>query len=395
MSVRARHDHPARAAGHTQAVLAEMRLATARSNSVQTDQYHSRLLDAMEVSARLRPVDRAPHTCEHGRIRVCFVTEDRFWWQEDRFVDDIQVALDQVNEARRRGTVRVRVGGWELDACKDCFGSLNRLWSTLYQLRDDQSALPRSEVSSESSRLTSLLKTLPPDQRGELLALPSVEAFAEFEPSIFSHGATGVVTHFLEDVSPEAREAAAQDHDSFKRGWERWQSTGANVPDVLHRLSRAVLVVRNNLAHGEKTRAGPDPARAERNRAVAKVVLPVLMDMIDFVLDHPSHKFVAYGTLRPGQPGHAVLKNVDGAWSSVTLHGVVHEKDGLPGFSYFGHADGVAAELLVSKDLPDHWRRLDEFEGARYERHLGLYRGDGALGISNVYVWQGSDDPRL
>jgi gamma-glutamylcyclotransferase (GGCT)/AIG2-like uncharacterized protein YtfP len=322
------------------------------------------------------------------------MTEGRSWWQEERFADDIQVALDQVNEARRRGKARVR--GWELDACKDCFGTLNRIWSTLYQLPEyDESALPQDELSSESVRLTSLLKTLHSDQRSDLLARPSVKAFAEFEPSIFSHGARGVVTHFLQDVSPEAREAAAKDHEAFKRGWGRWQSTGAKGPDALRRLSRAVLVVRNNMAHGEKTRVGPDPARAERNRAVAKVVLPVLMDMIDFVLDHPSHKFVAYGTLRPGQPGHAVLKNVDGAWSSVTLHGVVHEKDGLPAFSHSGHADGVAAELLVSKDLPDHWRRLDEFEGARYERHLGLYRGDGALGIGNVYVWQGPDDSLL
>jgi gamma-glutamylcyclotransferase (GGCT)/AIG2-like uncharacterized protein YtfP len=322
------------------------------------------------------------------------MTEGRFWWQKERFADDIQVALDQVNEARRRGTVRVR--GWELDACKDCFGSLNRLWTTLSQLPEyAESALPRDKQSSESVRLTSLLKTLHSDQRSELLARPSVKAFAEFEPSIFSHGAMGVVTHFLQDVSPEARAAAAEDHEAFKRGWWRWQSTGARVPDVLRRLSRAVLAVRNNLAHGEKTRVGPDPARTERNGAVAKVVLPVLMDMLDFVLDHPSHKFVAYGTLRPGQPGHAIVKDVDGAWSSVTLCGVVHEKDGLPAFSYSGHADSVAAEILVSKDLPGHWRRLDEFEGARYERHLGLYHGDGALGIGNVYVWQDPDDSLL
>jgi gamma-glutamylcyclotransferase (GGCT)/AIG2-like uncharacterized protein YtfP len=322
---------------------------------------------------------------------VSITAEGRFWWQEERFADDIQVALDQMNEARRRGKVRIR--GWELDACKDCFGSLNRLWSTLYQLpKYDESA---DELSSESVRLTSLLNTLHSDQRSELLARPSVKAFAEFEPPIFSHGAKGVLTHFLQDVSPETLEAAAKDHEAFKRGWGRWQSTGARVPDALRRLSRAVLVVRNNLAHGEKTRVGPDPARAERNRAVAKVVLPVLMDMIDFVLDHPSHKFVAYGTLRQGQPGYAVLKDVDGSWSSVTLHGVVHEKDGLRAFSYSGHADGVAAELLVSKDLPDQWRRLDEFEDARYERHLGLYRDDGALGIGNVYVWQDPDDSLL
>jgi hypothetical protein len=45
-----------------------------------------------------------------------------------------------------------------------------------------------------------------------------MNAFAEFEPSIFSHGAMAVVTHFHQDVPPEAREAAAEDHEAFKRG---------------------------------------------------------------------------------------------------------------------------------------------------------------------------------
>lgn len=47
---------------------------------------------------------------------MILMAEGQFWWQGERFADDIQVAPDQVNEARRRGKVRVR--GWELDACR-------------------------------------------------------------------------------------------------------------------------------------------------------------------------------------------------------------------------------------------------------------------------------------
>ena len=70
------------------------------------------------------------------------MTEGRFWWQEERFADDIQVALDQVTEARRRGTVRV--SAWELDACKDSFGSLNRMWSTLCRFAGKSSVCSRA-----------------------------------------------------------------------------------------------------------------------------------------------------------------------------------------------------------------------------------------------------------
>jgi hypothetical protein len=115
-------------------------------------------------------------------------------------------------------------------------------------------------------------------------------------------------------------------------------------------------------------------------------------EVFEFVLDHPSHKFVAYGTLRPSQPGHAVLKDIDGAWSSVTLHGVVHEKDGLTAFGTPATLTASLLRLWSPRTCRTHWRRLDEFEGARYERHLGLYRGDGALGIGDVYVWQDPDD---
>ena len=71
---------------------------------------------------------------------------------------------------------------------------------------------------------------------------------------------------------------------------------------VLESLSRAVLIVRNNHAHGEKTLVGPDHERADRNHKVASVVLGVLEDLVDFILGRPSQKLAVYGTLRPGQP---------------------------------------------------------------------------------------------
>jgi gamma-glutamylcyclotransferase (GGCT)/AIG2-like uncharacterized protein YtfP len=301
-----------------------------------------------------------------------------WWWQAEGLADRLQVALDQSNEARRRPN------GWELDACKDYLGALNQLWTTLFTVpRCDESSLPPSEKSTAGKRFTELLKTLPPTERAALLAMRSVEEFATFEPSILSHEVAGV-SQRLADIPLVVRERASAGHDEFKRGWGRWRQTDAGSTDVLRRLSRAVLVVRDNFSHGEKTRSGPDEERNKRNRAVSKVLKPVLEGILDFVLDQPSQRLIAYGTLRPGRPNHSVL-DVEGTWLPVTLNGLISEKDGLPVLTFTQGAI-AEAELCESSELPFRWQRLDQFEGIGYERQLGLYRHNGTVGVANVYV---------
>ena len=90
------------------------------------------------------------------------------------------------------------------------------------------------------------------------------------------------------------------------------------------------------------------------------------------------HALAAYGTLAPGRANAHVMDGVRGTWTPGTVRGVLHASGagaatGYPGVVLAGHAlaDAVAdvpAQLLVSVDLPDHWDRLDAFEGAGYRR---------------------------
>jgi gamma-glutamylcyclotransferase (GGCT)/AIG2-like uncharacterized protein YtfP len=301
------------------------------------------------------------------------------WWQDEALADNIQVALGHANYALRRRR------DWETqDACGDYFDALNQLWTTLFTIPSlDESALPPEKWSSEGKRFSKLLKTVQPVDRDVLLAMSSVEALAAFEPSILDHRTPGMSQRRYEDIPEDVRARASVDHDRFKAGWTRWHQTGARSAEVLDRLCRALLVVRNNLRHGEKSRFGPDMERARRNREVSKIVRPVLKDMLDFVLDRPSQKLAIYGTLRPGQPNHHIL-DIDGTWLPVTLPGVINEEDGLPVFRFAPDAS-VDAELFLSSILPTRWQRLDEFEGSRYQRVLGLYRSDDLTGVANVY----------
>ena len=80
-----------------------------------------------------------------------------------------------------------------------------------------------------------------------------------------------------------------------------------------------------------------------------------------------------YGTLAPGERNAHIMDGMDGDWQKASTRGK-RFKDGwgignlAPGF--FPDPDGsdVNGLIFVSDDLPDHWARLDAFEGSDYER---------------------------
>lgn len=80
-----------------------------------------------------------------------------------------------------------------------------------------------------------------------------------------------------------------------------------------------------------------------------------------------------YGTLAPGERNAHIMDGMTGEWVKATARGTRfingwgrHRM--APGF--FPDPSGPIVEGLIfaSNDLPDHWQRLDEFEGSDYER---------------------------
>jgi gamma-glutamylcyclotransferase (GGCT)/AIG2-like uncharacterized protein YtfP len=290
----------------------------------------------------------------------------RPWWAAADVADDIQETLDHVNQARERSSLSAGRPGWELDACGDPFKALNRLRATRAHHLGDQG---HSDANA-AKQLTALLKEPRESDRTTLLGMPSIEAFATFEPTIIDHSVVGV-TQRIADIPAETRRQAGADHRHFKENRSRWRERGSGVSRALQSLSRAVLVVRNNLAHGEKTRVGPDHERADRNRKVASVVLGVLEELVDFILERPSQKLAVYGTLKPGQPNYGMLRDIDGSWTPVRLNGCL-TRLACPPFPSRPRAAQCEAELLISAELANHWSQLDEFEGSGYTRQLAL-----------------------
>ncbi len=84
-------------------------------------------------------------------------------------------------------------------------------------------------------------------------------------------------------------------------------------------------------------------------------------------------RLAVYGTLAPGRPNHEQLRGLSGRWIEGTVRGrLLHEgwgaELGYPGIVLDPDGPTVGVQLFESPDLPDHWTRLDEFEGSGYRR---------------------------
>ncbi|MDQ6672784.1 MAG: gamma-glutamylcyclotransferase [Chloroflexota bacterium] len=86
--------------------------------------------------------------------------------------------------------------------------------------------------------------------------------------------------------------------------------------------------------------------------------------------DFAGTRLAAYGTLMPGESNHTLLSDLAGVWEDGTVEGVRFMANGYPAFKWRPGTEQVRVSVLTSSALPEHWARLDEFEGADYRRIL-------------------------
>ncbi len=116
------------------------------------------------------------------------------------------------------------------------------------------------------------------------------------------------------------------------------------------------------------------------------------MDAADEELS-PATALAVYGTLRPGELNHFVVKQIPGRWVEATVRGYLYEitwgpAEGYPGVSLDDSGHLVPVSVLVSDELSKHIWQVDRFEGDGYERRsvpvLGL-DGLSRLGVASIY----------
>ena len=86
-----------------------------------------------------------------------------------------------------------------------------------------------------------------------------------------------------------------------------------------------------------------------------------------------DHRLAVYGTLAPDEPNHHQMDGMAGEWSPGIVRGRLFMvgwggEMGYPGIELDPDGQEVSVQVFESADLPDHWERLDRFEGPGYQR---------------------------
>ena len=103
------------------------------------------------------------------------------------------------------------------------------------------------------------------------------------------------------------------------------------------------------------------------------------------------HRLAIYGTLAPGRSNHDQISMIEGNWFEGTVRGWLSEDGwgatlGFPGLKLDPEGDPVPVQVLESPELPEHWARLDEFEGAEYARVVARVETHNGVIEASIYV---------
>ena len=104
-----------------------------------------------------------------------------------------------------------------------------------------------------------------------------------------------------------------------------------------------------------------------------------------------DRRLATYGTLAPGRVNHHHLADLPGLWRLGTVHGRLVEAGwgaelGFPGLILDPSGQAVEVHLFDSPALPDHWLRLDAFEGPGYRREVTRVRTPDGDFAAWIYV---------
>ena len=106
----------------------------------------------------------------------------------------------------------------------------------------------------------------------------------------------------------------------------------------------------------------------------------------------PAHcRLATYGTLAPGRPNHHQLDGLDGRWSEGHVYGTLIDAGwgaglGYPALILDPDGSAIPVQVFESMNLPDHWSRLDDFEGPGYQRVVTSVSTPAGEVKASIYV---------
>ena len=107
--------------------------------------------------------------------------------------------------------------------------------------------------------------------------------------------------------------------------------------------------------------------------------------------DDARYRLAAYGSLAPGRPNHQQLAGLAGHWSKGQVYGTLIDRGwgaglGYPALLLDPGGSAIPVQVFESMDLPDHWPRLDDFEGPGYQRVVTTVQTPAGEVAASIYV---------
>lgn len=102
-------------------------------------------------------------------------------------------------------------------------------------------------------------------------------------------------------------------------------------------------------------------------------------------------RLATYGTLAPGRVNNGQLAELKGVWLKGTVRGHLVEAGwgaafGYPALTLDPSGPTVDVQIFESADLPDHWARIDAFEGPGYRRVITQVETPECILAACIYV---------
>ena len=107
--------------------------------------------------------------------------------------------------------------------------------------------------------------------------------------------------------------------------------------------------------------------------------------------EHPAQfRLASYGTLAPGRSNHHVLDGMTGQWIEGFVTGHIKDvswgnKSGYPALMPDPNGGKIPVHVFESRDLPDHWARLDAFETDEYARIILPVETESGVIEASIY----------
>lgn len=205
-----------------------------------------------------------------------------------------------------------------------------------------------------------------------------------------------------EPVLPDSQPRRGADEIAPQAGWWRGKESSL-LEEVLRRINAARLRESSSERENELIRVlhlihelGDRRREAVTHQASlnsqARLVMALetmphqaIHDDLEALFERPGQRLAVYGSLRPGESNAHQMTGIKGTWRDGTVPGIVYQPTQYLEFIWEPQAPKVPVKVMFAPNLPDHFERLDEFEGVDYVRTWVPVTIDGVIHVCNIY----------